>query len=223
MDAPEVVHVHRKHKHPQHERGGRNWLDALTTLCALGVSGVSLWVAIHHGETMEKLVQANSLPNVEIGVSIVEGRTPDAVVFAVDVENTGVGPARIESVTVAGAAKALRSPRDVLAAIRANVGAPVSAELGVESVTGSLIGAGKKKRMFSLAIKDGRTIFPALLKTASELKTAVCYCSVFDDCYRVESASTRPKAVKSCPAEADGFDQSMTDFVDANSGAPSPQ
>lgn len=54
METPEV------HVHPHHT--GHRWVDYVIAGTALLVSVISLWVAVGHGRTMEKLVAANSWP-----------------------------------------------------------------------------------------------------------------------------------------------------------------
>jgi hypothetical protein len=54
IDAPEAPHQH----HPAHT--GHRWLDILLGLGAMFVSVVSLVVAVEHGQTMERMADANT-------------------------------------------------------------------------------------------------------------------------------------------------------------------
>ena len=58
MEGPEVHQTHGRH------RGGGlpQWLELTIAGTALVTSICSIVIAIHHGHTMEKLVQANSIP-----------------------------------------------------------------------------------------------------------------------------------------------------------------
>jgi len=89
MEGPEVHAPHAPHT-------GNRWWDYAIGGTALLVSLVSLYVAVHHGEIMEKLVAANSWPNIEAGGNVVEGKTPGTARFEIGVKNNGVGPARVE-------------------------------------------------------------------------------------------------------------------------------
>ncbi len=62
METPEV------HVHPHHT--GHRWADYVIAGTALLVSVISLWVAVGHGRTMEKLVAVNSWPYVNGDLSI---------------------------------------------------------------------------------------------------------------------------------------------------------
>jgi hypothetical protein len=93
VEGPEV---HHPHKH--HSGGLPRWLELSIAFTALITSVSSIVIAIHHGKTMEKLVQANSLPYMAAGVSDV---TPEgAQILSLDILNRGVGPAHEKSLRV---------------------------------------------------------------------------------------------------------------------------
>ena len=88
------VDVEIEQPHVHHRPSGYRWLDLALPLAALFVSFVSIFIAWHHGKVMqelvhqnEKLVEANSLPYVQIDGSNGNGR----VTF--NATNEGVGPA----------------------------------------------------------------------------------------------------------------------------------
>jgi hypothetical protein len=51
--------------HPHHGGALPRWLDLVIAITALITSVSSIVIAIHHGRTMEKLVQANSFPYLQ--------------------------------------------------------------------------------------------------------------------------------------------------------------
>jgi hypothetical protein len=55
LEGPEVE--------PHHHHTGHSRLDMIFGALAVVLSGVSVFIAIHHGQTMERLVAANSWPN----------------------------------------------------------------------------------------------------------------------------------------------------------------
>src|SRR2546430_5745572 len=59
-------HGHQ-HAHLPH-RTGHSWLDISLAVSAFFVSLSSLWLTLHNARTMERLVAANSYPNVDISV-----------------------------------------------------------------------------------------------------------------------------------------------------------
>jgi hypothetical protein len=64
VEGPEVHHPHKSHG-----GGLPRWLELAIAITALTTSVSSIIIALHHGQTMEKLVQANSLPYMAAGVS----------------------------------------------------------------------------------------------------------------------------------------------------------
>ena len=99
METPEV---HPPHV-PEHRRGRRrgglpHWLEMAIAITALTTSISSIVIAIQHGHTMEKLVEANSVPYLEGGFSDI---TPEGdKILSLELLNRGVGPAHEESMRV---------------------------------------------------------------------------------------------------------------------------
>jgi hypothetical protein len=62
MESPEVEQLHHPHT-------GRQWVDLLLGISAVSISFISLFLAIHNGKAMERLVEANSWPYVQITFS----------------------------------------------------------------------------------------------------------------------------------------------------------
>ncbi len=64
MEGPEVHQPHARHK-----GGLPQWLELTIAGTALVTSISSIAIAVHHGQIMEKLVEANSIPFVIGGFS----------------------------------------------------------------------------------------------------------------------------------------------------------
>lgn len=92
LEGPEVHHPHARHG------GLPRWLELGIALTALITSVSSIIIAIHHGQTMEKLVEANSLPYMQGGISDVT--TEGEQILSLDLLNRGVGPAHEKSLRV---------------------------------------------------------------------------------------------------------------------------
>src|SRR5580698_5527213 len=90
VEGPEVEQAHH--------HTGRQWLDLVLGVSAVSISFISLFLAIHNGEAMERLVQANSWPSVQVTFSTLNQDATPHIHF--DIANKGVGPARIESLDV---------------------------------------------------------------------------------------------------------------------------
>src|ERR1700723_3060895 len=78
MESPEVEPSHHRHT-------GRPWLDVLLGVSAVSISFISLFLAIANGRAMERLVQSNSWPFIQIDSSDVEpDSTPHIRLFIVN-------------------------------------------------------------------------------------------------------------------------------------------
>lgn len=199
MEPPEV---HTPHRH----RSGSQWLDMVLGASAFIISLVSLWIGIQHSRAMERLVAANSWPNVELD-SLVERSGAAAVQLQLMIENNGVGPARIESIEIWHRGQALG---DVATLTRALGSGHVDSGLAVAGnrIVGSVIGAQQRQMLVSLTAADGAHWAATMLRDAGNLQARICYCSVFDECFVNDTRASphRPQRVEACPVPAVKFD-----------------
>ncbi len=77
---------------------GKRWLDLTLALSAMFLSLVSLAVAVHHGNAMDRLVAANSWPFLMYDTDNWDSQGNRRI--SLKVENAGVGPARIQTFEV---------------------------------------------------------------------------------------------------------------------------
>ena len=190
---------------------------------ALMVSGISLYVAVHHGQTMEKLVEANSFPNIEVTTTVGQSALPENVVFKITVENTGVGPARVETVELWDAGKPMISPDQIIHAIEVSGdGRPLAAGVSGETVIGSLLGVGKSRNVVALEMQSP-TWDASAARFLTRFRSRVCYCSVFDECYITDSKKDRgrPAYVKKCPVVSSAYEDGMASVL-THVGADKP-
>jgi hypothetical protein len=171
------------HTHHHHSSGHRLF-DFVVSGSAVLISCISLFVAVQHGRTMEKLVEVNSFPNVELGGSVAYTDKPDQLALDLSADNTGVGPARIESIEIWENGKPIRSASDILAGIKTAAGGDhLHADLEGGTIIESLLGAGKTKSFIRFKVTGEQQWFPVLTKVLFGLESRVCYCSVFDECH----------------------------------------
>ncbi len=201
---------------------GHRVFDFVVGGSALLVSCISLFVAVEHGRTMEKLVQANSYPNVELAGGIEYTDKPGEIVLSTDLTNNGVGPARIESIELWQHGVPAHSASDLANAIKSGAGAPHGhATIEGTTVIGSLIGAGKTKTLIRFKFADGAEWFPVLSKVLFGLESRVCYCSVFDECHLSDSRVNRgvPTAVKQCPVPVAPYSDDLSNLALSKPGS----
>jgi hypothetical protein len=195
LEGPEVhqPHVHR--------RGLPQWLELTIAGTALVTSISSIAIAVHHGEIMGKLVQANSIPFVIGGFSDI---TPDGErVLTMDLLNRGVGPAKQRSLRVKVDDRYVRSVDEL-----------VSASLGPEQAQAAMkplaIARNRVKMRFlapggelqavfrSVKTPENAQYWEALEAAQPRWSLQYCYCSVFEECWFVPNQLAEPEPIKQC-------------------------
>lgn len=205
--------------HVQHHPTGRRWLDFALPVAALFVSFVSIFIAWHHGQVMkelvhqnERLVEANSLPYLDIYTSDLEDdlRTP---AFRLTVQNQGVGPARIAEVVMTVKGESVPNFNTLVdhccarGLLRAKPGTKQyhgirNGEVILSTLRDRMVRPGEAVDAVDWRVTPENAAIIDQLKTgfASDLvNTSICYCSVFDDCWTRSDQDRRPIAVKQCP------------------------
>lgn len=195
------------HAHPPHGTGVR-WLDMSLALSAFVVSLASLWLTVHNARTMERLVAANSYPNIDIGFDNTfdfrdgQGTRPALNLY---LENSGIGPARLRTVALSFADRPAASLHALLALCCTQepaVSLPQMSFWSSGDERGAMIQAGRSLTLFAWAQAPGDPRWARLNGLRGKVGLKVCYCSVFDECYVRESSQREPARVKACPVAA---------------------
>lgn len=199
LEGPEIHHPHARHG------GLPRWLELGIALTALITSVSSIIIAIHHGQTMEKLVEANSLPYMQGGISDVT--TEGEQVLSLDLLNRGVGPGHEKSLRVKVDGKYVTS---VDALIAASLTPEEAAEvqkaredrilrINKNNVKHRFVPGGEPQMVFSVARTPENARYWQLLDEAQKKwSISFCYCSVFDECWFVANKWAEPEPVKEC-------------------------
>jgi len=144
--------------HTAHATGHR-WLDLTLALSAMFVSIVSLAVAVHHGNAMDRLVAANSWPFLIYNTS---NRDPQGQWrISLEVENAGVGPARIQTFEVWWQGQPVSTAPELLRrCCMTDAQAPIapsearSLDLNIGQIASRVMRAGDAEAFLSLRLKD---------------------------------------------------------------------
>lgn len=199
MEGPEVHHPHARHA------GLPQWLELTIAGTALVTSICSIVIAIHHGHTMEKLVQANSIPYLIGGFSTA---TPEGVeVLSLDFLNRGVGPAHEQSLRVKVGDQYVTSIKELIdksldPAQAAEVQkAQTDRTLRVlkNNVKTRFVPGGEQQLVFRIAkTPENERYWDMLDKAQENWNIEYCYCSVFEDCWEVRGVFSEPQPVDAC-------------------------
>jgi hypothetical protein len=210
MSLEQPPEVHAPHGH----RGGVRWLEMMVSISALVVSVVSISVALQHGNVMEKLVAANSLPYVDVMNANVVLRPSGEYQqeMRLELRNVGVGPADVSSVRVSVDGRYLSNSVEILSlccetaedarAVREGVGG----ELVMNQSRTHFIPAGQTAPLFSIRrTEENAAAWDRVELVRRRLIVETCYCSVFGECWQTTTARDRREPVDACAISEESF------------------
>jgi hypothetical protein len=204
LEGPEVHQPHGRHG----GGGLPQWLELTIAGTALVTSICSIVIAIHHGHTMEKLVEANSIPYLIGGFST--ATTTGDKVLSLDFLNRGVGPAHERSlrvkvdgqyVTSMGELIAKSLPPDQAAEVAKARHDGILQILKNNVHTRFVPGSGEQLVFRIPRTEENSRYWDILEKSADKWDVEYCYCSVFDDCWEVRGVWGEPTRIEACTRE----------------------
>jgi len=197
--------------HTEIHKIGRRWIDLSAAACALVVSITSLFVAIRHGKSMErmaeanaKLVQANSWPLLQRFQS---DEAPDGDrVYSLYVINNGVGPAKVEQVEVWWKGQPVHTARELIRLCCAKDKDVSEPAVETSGLMGSVLRAGEIRRVIEFPEDAAHGNLTQGLKVSlKDIEWKACYCSVFDECWLSDLKTMNPQTVPQCPPAKEPF------------------
>jgi len=210
IEAPETPHVHHD-RHDRHEPrdDGHRWFDIGIALAVVLVSVGSLYVSLHTGETMEKLVEqnsrlvrANSVPLLQFDTGNVADDNVSPEVY-MSVRNVGTGPARIVWFQVRTDGRPVRDVRDLMPKDTSVKGQ--RPYIVTSTIAPTMMPAGERRKiMFWPKPKEAGPLQSAWVhvdQQRQKLTAEACYCSLFDECWVTEAQADVPKPVARCETD----------------------
>jgi hypothetical protein len=166
-----------------HETGGaRPWIrvdrDLAIALASLVVALSAVMVSVSQTRLMQRQAEASVWPRLALHVST----STDSIYISV--RNAGVGPAQLRWAQLLWRGVPLASVRDVIDSIPKSDTATLSGRnLGVGRLTGQVFTPAEDKVFFYIA----GSITRPLVAAAKDVGVRLCYCSVYDQCWRLEA------------------------------------
>ena len=192
LDAPELPHVpHRGSSLPR-------WLEWTTAISALVISVCSIGVAVYNANIESRLLKANSFPYL---IGVASDSTEDGKKqISIDFYNNGVGPADEQSLTLKVDDRYVTSLQGLYAAALGPQDAAAAAVLHNtrNNLRTRFIAAHGSQFVFRIPKTDDNAAYwEKLDKSQSRWLITYCYCSVFQECWKVTGEDhSRVKACK---------------------------
>lgn len=197
IEAPETPHG---------RHATQRWFDMAIAIAIVLVSLGSLYVSLHTGSTMERLVEqnsrlvrANSVPLLQFDTGNATAEGSPEISFGVT--NVGTGPARIIWFEIRQEDGSLvRHYSDLL-----SKGKKLSrrgAAILTSPIAPSMMPAGEQRKLLSWprpnAGSPALSEWDRLNRTRFGLRVEACYCSLFDECWLTKAAADVPRRIASC-------------------------
>lgn len=187
----------------------------MLALSAIFVSMCSLYLAHNSSNAMERLVHASSWPFIQLesGNTDDDRQTPVLTFIA---SNAGTGPARIHAFEFLVDGRPIEQPDIVVKLLQACCGDAYNAEFAEGQNPYGVLGTVYTRPVApALIASDNHVIGLAWPRSESNerlwraldearqqgrITTRACYCSVFDECWRVESGQLPVQQANACEA-----------------------
>jgi hypothetical protein len=196
---------------PEIHKTGHRGVDLIVASSAIFISLCSLALAIHHGRTMERLVEANSRPFLQFDSSNGEVRPNGELAheISVTISNPGAGAARIERFSITLDGHSITDWPALVRALTAEAAAkhlvpdgPLSAgQFSYATVAPSFLKGGGEEVIFRWTRAEQNAAlwdYVDTVRQSRRIDLQACYCSIFDQCWTARTASFRPEETKHC-------------------------
>jgi hypothetical protein len=194
--------------------------EVLVALPTLVISIALAYFSFVQADASRKMQESGTWPYISYGTSNSSPEGKDEISF--NLSNDGVGPARLKEMEFLYKGKPMRDPVDFLRACCAATARPL-AKKGLTFTTGDVVGVlrpGEQRRFIGFAKTDANApLWNQLNNERWNVVVRSCYCSIFDECWVLDSRKEDPDRVKACPADWTKFGPALNERF----GAPAKQ
>jgi hypothetical protein len=184
------------------KRHGNHWLDLVVGASAIAIAVASLLIALRQSQIMERQLAASVWPYLQYGTSNTSDEGAKAIRF--EIENVGVGPARIHSMSLRYKDKPVRSTAGLIEACCADLLAEGKPSRFTSTLHDQVLAPNKPKNFILFNdVPANVRYWDRLNLERHNVQIKVCYCSVLDDCWMLDSHQTAAQPLAVCPAPQD--------------------
>ncbi len=172
-------------------------VQTILAVTGLFIGTIALYAALNEADAVRKQQQASVWPYIQFGTSNIDVKTGEPMLQAA-VTNSGIGPARIEAFRIRVHGVAQSGWPDVFEALTGER-APVMTSY----INGRVISANETVEMATIRGEFAEKVLAKLADDQDAIGLAACYCSVFDQCWVIDTESqksfNKPESIKRCP------------------------
>lgn len=178
------------------------WLMASHFLIGAPALLISLGVAYAtfiQAEATKKMQQADAWPFISYGTS--NANEKGERVISLNLANNGVGPALLGPIEIRYQGEPVSDPADLL---RKCCGLVVNSGISLATSPSSHIVLPTREVTHFMRLSEtpaSKVLWNRFEKERWKLQVRSCYCSIFDECWTIEGAQAKPKAVAQCPTD----------------------
>jgi hypothetical protein len=167
-----------------------------TVLSVAGVfiAIVALYAALTESAAVRQQTAAAVWPFVQM--SIADHDSGESAEFTMSLTNVGVGPARMHAVRLIIDGEPMRDWAHAVTLL----GGKLTDQVGRNFVSNRVLSPNEKVDMISITDPDLARQFQAVIANP-ETSITYCYCSIFDECWLVDSRRDiqNPESIEDCP------------------------
>jgi len=169
----------------------------LVTIPTFVISLALAYATFVQADATRKMQMSDSWPYVSYGTSNVTPERETLISFSLT--NEGVGPARLKAVEFVYDGRPMDNPRRFLQTCCGDDRRDPTNFMS--SPVNGVIRPGEAVHFIALPKRaDNGAIWDRLETERWKVTVRACYCSIFDDCWVMDSRRQDPQPVKSCPA-----------------------
>ena len=161
-------------------------------------------------DATRKIQRSETWPYVSYGTGNMSDEGKQEI--SLSLGNGGVGPARVKALELRYDGKPMSNPRQFLEAC-----CGYDPDNPTPFVSGPVTGVlrpGQQIDFIRLAeTPENKAIWDRLQTERWKVAVRACYCSIFDDCWVMESGSLDPQEVDNCPADWKLFEERPSPFA----------
>jgi hypothetical protein len=169
-------------------------LDRILSLAAGAAAITAVAVSLYQASLARKQLRAAAWPYVAQQNAYSTDRPYLRLVM-----NQGVGPAKVRSFSVFVDERPMRTWNETA---RSLTGSPADGAVYSSIGLGTVLPPGSTLAVLTLPNGPLATAFWRAAQT--RLHTVICYCSVYDECWRADSRTEEPEPVDACARDAKG-------------------